>query len=335
MLAIGLHFGYFSIRIGLCFRNRSTGIPQFKPVTRSSYGIDEWWSIFQGALPNCYDPESNLIGYEALINCGLENCKRFDGHYFNDLLQSQTDATNLWEKFVRLLRVEYIHENEPIRLGIYFEDIQLSPKLNPKMPWLIGPNRTNELSEKLFELSKSYQISKTQIFDERKAIEHYVASNDLIKRGDILALFEGERTSCWLVEEQTSGQLFPLTSAPGLRDLMVAVHQDNELHLTDYVSCLHRQDCLEYWPKLDELNSWIAQSLKPALVLAWQAIPDPDLRELNRRLLVGGEGAYLIHTAKRDNQDIRSVLENPWYIQAFSAAAIAMEEYQNNVIKEK
>jgi len=156
MLAIGLHFGHFSIRIGQCYRSRTTGTLQFKPITRPSYGVDEWWAIYQGTLPNAYDPLSGFIGYDALIQRGLDGCSRLNRQYFLDLLQGKTEAIEIWQRLIKSLRIEYIRQSEPISLSLYLEDDNLDSSQNPRMPWL-SPDRTNELMENLLELNKPYQ----------------------------------------------------------------------------------------------------------------------------------------------------------------------------------
>lgn len=327
MLAIGLHFGCFSIRIGQCFRSRSTGSLQFKPLTRSSYGVDELWAIYQGTLPNAYDPLSGFIGYEALKQRGLDNCSKLDRLFFQNLLQDQTEAVNAWNRLMKSLRTEYIRQNEPINLGLFLEDANFSPPENPRMPWLSGPDRIRELEAKLLVLSKPYHLTHVEILRERQAIELFVANNFFFKRGDILALIEGERTSCWLIEEQSFGKILPLTSAPGLQDLMKNISRDHSISLADFISCFHHKDCLDESPNKDGINAWIQQRLVPALVLAWREIPDPELRKASRYLRIGGEGAYLVPSAKREERAEVSILDNPWYIQAYSASATALDEF--------
>lgn len=328
MISQGIHIGLFTIRISQCFQKQGDKQLSFRPVTLPAYGIDDWWPYFQGALPNCFDPVTNKIGYEALgpfENFDPNHYRRFDEEYFQSLLSNGKKShpyQEIWANFLTTLIKDFSPNFEIKRFALYLEGVYLIDTQN-SWPLGIENDRKKELVENLNEISKDYGIEEVIVLDERKITESFVSNNYDIKPYDLLLNLGSDRSSLWLIKDARKGEIDALENCQGYNNLI----QQNSMIPTDFFLKLLAATNDKNNSFLENLNSitdqWYKNNIKPVLGKAWARIEKSSQKEISghKTLWISGEGKCLI----RKGAEKFKFVDQPQYWYANTASQIMFE----------
>jgi len=329
MIAFGIHFGYFTIRVSKCFKRRGRDKLQFRQVTRPDYGAVDWWPNYQGAFPNIFDPDTETVGYEALKQVGelnLQRMCRFDTQFFKQLLDTEQENhpnITIWKRFLSTLRQDYIRDTDQPRIGLHLEGVFLAKKKSSWMPWLFEKDRSFKLVERLRTLGRYLDFEDITLVRERQLIERYVARQSNLSVGELLLTIGGERSSVWLVVDSNSGKVQSLQTCPGIDNLVAHINNKKSPDvLMALISCLNQGNCKDVTQLEPALEDWRKNGLRPALYQARKVTENASFGEKTSRQdpRVIGEGAHLLIRVKQK----KSLAPESHYWQANTAAEIVL-----------
>jgi hypothetical protein len=299
MITIGIHIGYFSIRISQSYKSSSDSRIHFDAVEWPSHASTEWYACYGGALPNAYDAASGKVGYDAIDTAGLANACRLDSAFFRDVLRSgepHERACEIWTGFLRLLRrcPTLRFTKDAVKGALLLDGIDVSPAASKWRPWHRGTDRTPELLEQLRALGPRAGFAEFEIVSNRSAAERYVATQVGVRVGDLVAMVGSANTSLWMITEPKVGGLKPVLKTQGIEHLLRRLKKSRELNsdtlkkLLGLLQGAERE--LGTWLDLVE---WQKNRLFPTLEEAFKELPIVTPSS-SRRLLVVGEGAALL-----------------------------------------
>lgn len=327
MISFGIHFGFFSIRVSQCFKRRGEDNFQFRPLTQPDYGMEDWWPLYQGVMPNVYDLETCTVGYEALKRVGKIDFKRlhrFDRKFFEVLIKNtveQTQESHIWELFLSSLSQDFLNKSYSALLGLFLEGVDLVKQNNPWMPWQTSEDLHEQLANLLSQHFSSFGFEKIFLLREKQVIENLVSSHTGMKSGELLLNLGGDRSSFWFITDQALGETRILDNCPGINTLYKNILKNGDQNIIDLLNFLNQNNNRPSQNLLSMIDRWRKTDLLPALYNSWASLEDSGLRQkiAHQNLWVAGEGAYL---AAGLNDKIK-LGEHPLYLHSDAAAKCA------------
>lgn len=331
MLTIGIHVGFLTIRISQSRTKPRDPRIHFDTVEWPSHKHTDWYAYYGGALPNAYEASSGRIGYDAVDEFGVANVRRFDTEFFVSMLDdgSQGDrACAVWEQLQRAIRrCPSLQVREEASVALVLDGVNLSHPLSNWTPWDQTEDRTPALQERLQSLGERGGLRSFQILSRRSAVSSYVAAQDAIRLGDVIADVGGASTRLWEVVGPAGGDLKPIGEVVGLEHLIGFLTKaegftnDTLKRLLGVLQQPNSTLDAEPWPAL---SIWLRQRLLPYAANAVALSTQPGATQ-RCGLWLGGEGASLLKDLVVSSVDLKI---EPWeadllYLPAFGAAAAA------------
>lgn len=324
MISYGIHFGCFTIRISRCFRRSLEDDIQFRSLTQLDYGMEDWWPLYQGGMPNVYDPETCTVGYEALKEVrrlDFTRLRRFDQKFFEGFVDHTNDKSpeySIWKKLLTSLYQGFFQKPNSGRIGLYLEAVNLVKKGNSWMPWVSGEDLHDQLESTLQTHFSSLGFGQLSLLREKQVVENEVLPYTDLKAGELLLSLGSERSSFRLIIDPKQGKTQLLENCPGINSLVNRIQLDGEYSLVELLNFLHQNDN-QLPEKLSlRLREWRKNDLIPALYHSWDLINDVRVKQkvMSQNLWVAGEGTYLMAGLN----DKVKVVERPLYWQADAVA---------------
>lgn len=296
MQYMGIHFGCLSIRIFkfVVFDDGSKG-SEIK--IQSPFGLGKFYTYYQGALPNAYDPNTKAVGYKAIKQVGIKGVERFDKKFFQGLLHNNGTSDGsvlIWKNFINEVFKNYRlgEDCDPIKVTIYLEDIDFTIQRNKGMPWM----GVDDFSRKVFNLLKGEWRKFRQddllfLSQKEKAeiVRTFVKINFQINQDDLFVIIGNQNTSMFKYTNNNSKVI--LSCGPGVNQLYSKCLNYEEQEIYQIINLCNQEGIelskacmknLQYW-KNDILSQMNLSFTKGS-----------DFGQCNS-VWIGGEGANLFN----------------------------------------
>lgn len=191
---------------------------------RPNYGLERWYTEYQGSLPNVYSAHDPLVvGYEALERDDGHSVRRLDEHYFKSLLESDTAASSyrVWEAILVEIRRNYLNSHEPVSAVLYPIGIDFRVGPPPSLPWHTSQTCKSQVEQALSRVSGKLGFTRLLIADDPRAtIKALVGVSPHLQEADLLLDIGYKRQEIWRIRDPQSGSVELAAIAPGLCDLV-------------------------------------------------------------------------------------------------------------------
>ena len=325
MLALGIHFGLLSVRLSQSYELRADGRLGLEPVRRPNYGVEDWISYFDGALPNAIDRQTGRVGYAALERVGPANSSRLDQEFLLELLDpgdKASQARRVLKELLSVLRSDFMTQKLRAHIVLFLEAMDFTSPTSRWTPWVRQEDKTPQLEETLREIGGRFGFRGFHIATEVKVLQNYIAHQTKLHPGDVLITI-GLSTQAWRVDH--GGKIAPATKrAAGLWDLLAPPKRREPSHssptdqLLKDLQLTGHQDSLV--PSGQSYHQWSNNTLLPMIRRIGRLHPDA-------RILLAGEGACLVWSLlERELPPTCQVLNDWYYLHAHGAAILAHGE---------
>lgn len=317
MLTVGIHVGYFTIRVSRSYINPQ-GEQIVTAVERTSHGIGDWLAQYQGSIPNVYSIATQRVGYDALAEQDTKTLARLDSHFFWQLFEATEagqSAKGTWTNLLRTIS-RSLSVKDQSAVGIYLEGVETSEAKSVWTPWARAQDRSNDFVQVFTEHGKKLGFGTWLLVKDRDSVQRTVMAMQGVENGDVVVNVGGIATHLWRVEDISSGKLTPLRNTWGLSKIAPnptdAAKEEREKRLLSALQKPGEEMGIETITDVSE----------------WQDHVHNDLRRVkqkhpNTQFWIGGEGAALLRGVIAAR-----MLSNPLFLHASSSARLA-NDYVN------
>lgn len=217
MLYIGIHIGPQIIRLSQAYPGR--GDPVLEDKTIPNYGLEEWYTGFQGAIPNRCDKTHQMFGYDALKNGRDADFIKLDQDYFRLLLEDQKNISDLaypWRTLLDYIRRNYVSEREPMAVTLFLENMVFQEKQTSRFRfWEKRPDRSPELAALLLRESGIYGIESLTICNQENTITGLFQHLSHQMSTNMLLTVDARESLLWNHSSQGDIVMRPVSEGPG------------------------------------------------------------------------------------------------------------------------
>lgn len=305
MRFFGISIDPVTIRVSQWILGRSE--PRFEPVCRDNYGLEKWYSRYQGSLPNRIAERDGSVGYDALDAGGKDSLGE---RFFRSLLDVQTreTAASVWRRVVKEIRRNYMKGTDSATVALYLDGIELSSGRSFSF-WRPASIRRPDLESVLLAASAD-QLHRLMIIEQHDALACLTDLHAELLDNDLLVDIGYSHLAYWRVQKKP----------PSAK-------------LVEKVAGIERLKGVDGDIPDTLARAAVPGELLPAAVRQWQ---QEELlhscrhalghvgRETIQRLVIAGEGAALfVDEWQEDLNKVVHRLPDERFLNSFAAAAYA------------
>ncbi|NDJ52509.1 MAG: hypothetical protein GYB68_05400 [Chloroflexi bacterium] len=128
---LGYHFTQTSVYVCEAFLNRENQL-EWEVIEQANYELPaEWLALYKEAIPNLYDTEKQVFGFQALPaiwrSFSPQRFHRYDASFFSQMVKGNLGAAGFHElqSFLRYTLVYHVkpQPDEPLHISMVLEDV--------------------------------------------------------------------------------------------------------------------------------------------------------------------------------------------------------------------
>ena len=324
MLFIGIYIDRNVIRISQVNPKARDASRKLDPRRRENYGLEQWYTRYQGSLPNSVSADGLSAGYDVLSSPAETPAHRLDEAYFKSLLSgaAHSGGRRAWRSVLREIRQNYLDSMEPAAAGIYLDGVDLTTGPRPILPWRTPATCKPDVERELLKAGHEHGIVDLAIVDPTVAIGALARIHSALHSSDLLLDVGYTHLTIWQVKSVEDGSVEMITKAPGMAHL----HRDGIESANEFHEMLARPSFPpEALPV--HIRQWRKETLLRSCLNAIAHVG----RSKAKRLVVSGEGAQLVDEGWSKELGLSlSLLPDAQFLNSFAAAACAFSRSANN-----
>ncbi len=329
MLFVGIYVDPNVIRVSRVHPNARDPNGRLDARRRENYGLERWYSRYQGSLPNLISHDGTAVGYDALEDGGAA-CGRLDESYFKSLLNgdARCGGAAAWQALLREVRQNYICAMEPVCAGVHLDGVDLTVGPKPLLPWRAQATCKAEVEQALVRAGEPVGFMQTIVVDEAPALRSLVRMHPTLRPQDLLAEIGYERLAIWRIIDPGAGAPELVAKGAGIGALIqdrsgarMQGGNDSRTQLADLLG----QPLIQPGNLPQSVIKWRTENiLRPCR----NAIAQLGGRSQVPRLQVAGEGAGLFDERWSEQLGVAvSRVPDAQFLSSFAAAAKCCEAF--------
>jgi hypothetical protein len=330
MLFVGIYIDPNVIRVSRVHPNARDPNGRLDARRRENYGLERWYSRYQGSLPNIIAQDGTALGYDVLEEELGSGYGRLDESYFKSLLNGDTccGGAVAWQALLREVRQNYVCAMEPACAGIYMDGVDLAVGPKPLLPWRAQATCKAEVEQALLCAGEPVGFVRVVVVDAAPALQSLVRMHPTLRPQDLLVDIGYDRLAIWLIVDPGAGAPELVAKGAGIKvliqDRFIGKTQGGNDGRTQLADLLGQPLIQSTNLPLSVIN-WRAENI---LRSCRNAIAQVGGRGKVPRLHVAGEGAGLFDEHWPEQLGVAvSRLPDAQFLSSFAAAARCYEVF--------
>ncbi len=323
MLFVGIYIDPNVLRISQVNPKARDVTRIIDPKRRQNYGLERWYTRYQGSLPNVVATPTGTAGYDALEQENGTDHLRLDESYFKALASDAVDAADpeAWRVMLREIRRNYVDARETICTALYLDGIDLRTGTRPALPWRPAASCQADLEHHLLAAGEELGLRRLVIVAPSAAMKALVQLQPTFRINDLVLDVGYERLAIWRISDVKTPAVELIHKGAGVAALLkgspvsrwLGTQRDNGDLVQLIGQPLLRDDALPA-----ALQQWRKDNILRACRNAIARVGRSNVQ----RLIVGGEGASLFNEDWSKELAVTvSRWPEPQFLNSFGAAA--------------